>query len=166
METLPLSYIKLEEKDGSGHLLPEVRERVMGEISDYIRKTGRVNYSFLSEKLDLNQRTIRDIVSDLTEEWRIEDQFSIQLEIAWLESLMREIEIHPEEFTPQRITLVTLKTGIFDKVRSLKNLMTPGGSVPKEVIDYHIFGQLKPKTLEALAKYRKDKEAQGNSENM
>ena len=142
----------MEEKDGSGHLLPEVRERVMGEISDYIRKTGRVNYSFLSEKLGLNQRTVRDIVSDITEEWRIEDQFSIQLEIMWLENLMREVEIHPEEFTPQRIALISLKTGIFDKVRNLKNLMTPGIAVHKEVIDYHIFGQLKPATLEALAR--------------
>src|SRR3989338_466062 len=165
METLPLSYIKLEEKDGSGHLLPEVRERVVGEISDYIRKTGRVNYRFLSEKLGLNQRTVRDIVSDLTEEWRTEDQFSAQLEIMWMENLMREIEIHPEEFTPQRIALVSFKIGIFDKVRSLKKLMTPGVAVHNEVIDYHIFGQLKPKTLEALAKYRKDKEVQQNSEN-
>ena len=120
----------------------------MEEIGDYIRKTGRVNYSFLSEKLGLNQRTVRDIVSDLTEEWRTEDQFSIQLEIAWLENLMREMEIHPEEFTPQRTSLIAFEIGIFDKVRNLKNLMTPGVMVPKEVMNYHIFGQLKPKTLE------------------
>ena len=81
METLPLSYTKPEEKDGSGHILPEVRERVMGEVSDYVRKTGRMNYSFLSEKLGLNKMTIRSIMSDLTKEWRIEDQFSIQLDI-------------------------------------------------------------------------------------
>ena len=152
MTDLILSYTKPEEKDGSGHLLPDVRERVMGEIDDYIRKTGRVNYSFLSEKLGLNKLTIRTIVSDLIEEWRIEDQFSIQLEIAWLENLMREIEIHPEEFTPHRIALIAFKIGIFDKVHSLKKLTTPGIQVHQEIIDYHVFGQLKTKTLEALAK--------------
>lgn len=162
METLPLSYTKPEEKDGSGHLLPEVRERVMREINDYIRKTGHVNYSFLSEKLGLNKLTVRSIVSDLTEEWRIGDQFSIQLEIAWLENLMREIEEHPDDFTPKRISLITFKIGIFDKIHNLKNLTSPGFKVP-ELIDYHIFGQLKPKTLEALAKYRKEQEVQVNS---
>ena len=36
METLPLSYTKPEEKDESGHLLLEIRKRVMGEINKKI----------------------------------------------------------------------------------------------------------------------------------
>ncbi len=171
MENFNLTYTKPGERDDGGRLLPEVRERVMGEIESYVRKTGRLNYSFLSEKLGLNKLTIRGIISEMVEEWKKYHSLNVYIEIQWLENLMEEIEEKPETFTPQRMTLINLKIGIYDKVHGLNKLMSSDNSISfvKEEVNFNIFGQLKPKTLEFMRQQRESQnrqEPQQNSENI
>ena len=156
METLPLSYTKPEEKNGSGHLLPDVRDRVMGEIENYVRKTGHMNYSFLSEKFGLSKLTIRGIIAEMVEEWKKYNSYDVYFEIQWLRNLIREIEEKPETFTPQRTALINFKIGIYDKIHGLNRLMASDNSISfvKEEVNYNVFGELKPKTLEALRKMK------------
>src|SRR3989344_31013 len=116
MKDLILSYTKPEEKDGSGHLLPEVRQRVMGEIENYIKNTGYINYSFLSEKLGLNKLTIRGIVSEIVENWKEYNSFDVDLQIQWLKNLLIETEEQPDKFDSKKIDLITFKIGIYDKI--------------------------------------------------
>lgn len=169
MENLNLTYTKPGERDDGGRLLPEVRERVMGEIENYVRKTGRLNYSFLSEKLGLSKLTIRGIIAEMVEEWKKYNYLRVYLEIQWLENLMEEIEEKPESFTPQRMTLINLKIGMYDKIHGLNKLMSTDNSISfiKEEVNFNIFGQIKPKTLEALRQreLEKQQETQGNSKN-
>ena len=158
-----LSYTKSEEKDGSGHLLPEVRARVMGEIENYIRNTGYINYSFLSEKLGLTKLTVRSIVSEITEEWKKYNSFDIHFEIQWLKHLLVEIEEQPDKFDSKKIALIAFKIGIYDKINGLKRLMTSDNSVSfiKEEINFNIFKQVKPKTLELLRQKQESQNQQG-----
>ena len=152
MENLSLTYTKPEERDDGGRLLPEVRERVMREIENHIRDTGHINYSFLSEKLGLTKLTIRSMVSEITEEWKKYNSFDVELEIRWLQNLLVEIEEQPEKFDSKKIALIAFKIGIYDKINGLKRLMTSDNSVSfiKEEINFNIFNQVKPKTLELL----------------
>ena len=163
MENLSLTYTKPEERDDGGRLLPEVRERVMGEIENYIKDTGHINYSFLSEKLGLTKLTIRSIVSEITEEWKKYNSFDVELEIRWLQNLLVEVEEQPEEFDSKKIALIAFKVGIYDKINGLKRLMTSDNSVSfiKEEINFNIFNQVKPKTLELL---RQKQESQNQQE--
>ena len=160
METLPLSYTKPEEKDGSGHLLPDVRDRVMEEIENYIKNSGYINYSFLSEKLGLNKLTVRDLVSETVEKWRGEDTSKVEYQIKWFENLLVEMNEHPDNFDSKRIAMIGLRTGIIDKINGLKKLITPGTSISlvKEEINNNVFNvwpwPLKPKTIEALRKMK------------
>ena len=160
MTDLTLSYIKPEEKNGSGHLLPDVRDRVMGEIENFIKSKGYVNYRFLSEKLGLNKLTVRNLVSEVVENWRNEDTSKTEFQMKWFEGLLEEIEEHPENFDSKRITLIALKTGIIDKINGLKKLLTPGIpiSMIKEEVNFNVFWPLKPRTLEALAKIREERQ--------
>ena len=160
MTDLTLSYTKPEEKDGSGHLLPDVRDRVLGEIENFIKSKGYVNYRFLSEKLGLNKLTVRNLVSEAVENWRNEDTNKTEFQIKWFEGLLEEIEEHPENFDSKRITLIALKTGIIDKINGLKKLLTSGIpiSMNKEEISFNVFYPLKSKTLEALTKRKLEAE--------
>ena len=163
MDNLSLTYTKPEERDDGGRLLPEVRERVMREIENYIKDTGHINYSFLSEKLGLTKLTIRSIVSEITEEWKKYNSFDIHLEIQWLKHLLVEIEEQPNKFDSKKIALIAFKIGIYDKINGLKRLMTSDNSVSfiKEEINFNIFNQVKPKTLELL---RQKQESQNQQE--
>ena len=171
MENLSLTYTNPGERDDGGRLLPDVRERVMGEIENYIRKSGYINYSFLSEKLGLSKLTIRGIIAEMVEEWKKYNSYDVYFEIQWLRNLIREIEQKPETFTPQRTALINFKIGIYDKIHGLNRLMASDNSISfvKEEVNYNVFGELKPKTMEALRKMKElqnQQEVQGNSENM
>lgn len=163
MENSNLTYTKEGERNEGGRLLPDVRERVVREIESYIRKTGHMNYSFLSEKLGLNLLTIRSLVSEIVENWKEYNSFDVELEIQWLKNLLIEIEEQPDKFDSKKIELIAFKIGIYDKINGLKKLITPGASISmiKEEISFNLFPNPKPKTLEML---RQQKESQNQQE--
>lgn len=157
-----ITGIKPEDRNGDGSLNLEAREKAMSEVELYLRKAGYVNISEISRLLGLARRHTKALVLEVINRWNEEHQDQIAAQIMWYENLLLEIDEHSECFDSKRIALIAFKTGLIDKINGLQKLITREASISitREEINFSLFSQLKPKTLELLSKSQQEPENQ------
>lgn len=77
-EIQALVPIEDADKDPGGRLLPEVRDRVIKQVEDYINEKKKVNVSEISRALKVSWITAESFVTEIAERWRREDAYKIQ----------------------------------------------------------------------------------------
>lgn len=158
-----ITLLKIEDSDKNenGNLTIVAKDRIKEELDVYIKKMGTMNYYRMAKQLGLNRITVISLVNELIDDWTKSGDMEIALQAEWYKQIIEDVELHPEFFTPQRVVLIAFKAGIIDRLNSLNRILKPGAYEDDEKINFNFFGQIKPKTLAALAARKNN---QGSSE--
>jgi hypothetical protein len=158
---IALTKIEDSDKDEKGNLTVVAREKIKEDLDVYIKRLGTMNYYRMAKQLGLNRMTVIGLVNELVDDWSKTGDIEMALQVEWYKQILEDIELHPEYFTPQRVTLIAFKAGIIDRLNAINKIIRPGAYEDEEKINFNVFGQIKPKTLAALAARRNN---QGSSE--
>jgi hypothetical protein len=141
------------EKDGSGKLLPGVKEKIKEGIAAYISYCGCINVRRISRALCVNYTTAKEIIDEVVDEWRESDIDQIHAQIAWVEDQLEQIEVEKKKPSPvmSYSEYINLKTTLMNQLNDLRKLANPGSDNDnEEMVAFHLFGKVKKKTADAM----------------
>jgi hypothetical protein len=147
-----------------GHqILPEVREDIKKQISRYITACGCVRILKIAEALDVNYLTARELVNEVLDKWKENDIEPINAQIKWVEEQLEIIESKKDTKTitdnegKSTIQLgmpyaeyISLKTTLMKQLNDLRMLADGSSADKNEVLAFHLFGKIKPKTIQSI----------------
>lgn len=149
-----------EDRNPDGSIKTEVREKVKEMIEKYIILRGYPNYKELSEGLGLKYVTIKSLENEIVKKWREEDSNLIIMQIQWLKNLMKEEDEHPELISEEKDKNIARKKKYLDEINDLVNQLGPIRSSEDfdDSLRFHLFGRIKPRTIEKIIERRKANE--------
>ncbi len=142
IEKQQLSVIKKEDRTLDGNLLPAALERVLKSIKEYLKRTGRLNITEIASLTGLARQTARKLVDEILMDWHEEIESQILVQAKWAESVIEDIDRHPETFSKEEIAVIRLKSALLAKVNHLHKLFEKDNS-PK--INLYLVGEEKQK---------------------
>ena len=120
MENHQLSLIKPDGRTPDGNLLPEVRDRVLREVRGYLKQTGYLNVSEIAMKLGLSRLTTKKLIDEILRAWNDEIRNEFITQIQWYQTVLKDIQEHPETYSKERIQLIKLQSSLLSKVNALR----------------------------------------------
>jgi|WetSurMetagenome_2_1015567.scaffolds.fasta_scaffold91642_2 hypothetical protein len=108
------------DKLSDGNIKPEVRERILITLREYLEDTGRANISEISKMLKLSRHTTKNLISEILAEWHEEIQDQTLIHSKWIESVLRDIDQNPDTLSKEKITVVKLKSFLLSKFNALQ----------------------------------------------
>jgi hypothetical protein len=149
--------IRLTDVDRNSDRTFKDRESVLKQVEKHIVKVGHVRSSEIMEGLGIGRRAALDLITEVAALWREEDLIKIESQIRSWEDTVQDLEEHPENYTPEKISLLGLKAELQDRINKLRGLKSPDSS-PAEMLNFHVDGQIKPVTAQRLVEYIQKRE--------
>lgn len=142
-----LSLIKIGQNDrtADGNLLPEIRERLMNSIKNYLRRSGYLNVSEIAMATGLSRQTISKLVDGIVREWQADAEEQIVVQEKWHESVLKDIDQNPETFTKEKIVIIKLKSAFLTKINSLHKLSQR--NISKGLVGIYMLGAKAPEKI-------------------
>lgn len=115
--------IREEDRNKLGQMLPEIREKALESLAEYIKARGYVNINEISRKINLARQTVEIMVGEIVDEWAKDEAYQLNAQLKWYEKQLNEVDEHPETFgvkTPREA--IQIKASIFKEMNALRSL--------------------------------------------
>lgn len=140
-ENHKLSVIENEDRTGDGNLLPEVRKKIIKELQIYLQNAGYINISEIAGMTNLSRQTIKKLVNEIMEVWRVDNENQIIVQKKWYEHILNDINQNPETFGKEERANINLQSKIMDKINSLQKLSQKESTSKHRIINVYLTKQ-------------------------
>jgi len=121
--SLSKALVKNEDRTSDGNLLPETRERLLKSIKKHLQNTGRLNVSEVASMVGLSRQTAKKLVDEILMEWQEDTEDQVLIQTKWFESVLKDIDRHPETFGKEKVEIVKLKSMLLGKLNALHKIL-------------------------------------------
>lgn len=129
--TISLTKIEKEDRTADGNLTTAARERTLQSIRRHLKHAGYANISEIAALLGLSHPTARNLIREVVQEWRTDEEDETVVQIQWYRSLLRELQEYPENFDKNALAVLKFQTALMAKVHGLQKLLLQASRMKK-----------------------------------